>query len=306
MKKLLATTLVVGLTLVLAPSSFANPDSYNEGMPTTNIGTVQWELGIPHTSPSRKSNGNQTILKCPKGFLLHDAGIPVRKVNGNTTSTTISINPRKFITVAWLTGGNKKVRQGTPLCQQSRKPMKPESPQELSQWTFANEKNLVAPVGVVRPPLESCVPAVKPTSWTGTVVNAPANGTGIWTIRWRLEGGQGFIRYETRQETSKGVYRKVQRQVRLSPEGTDIEVTQSLTYSWFGDSSLNLDSWTPGGVDPDCGQEFLPPWIKNWGGVDVATYLANNSGTIDFDITFVVRTPLTNPEVQMESEAWGS
>jgi hypothetical protein len=308
LKPLQSIVAIFALTTVTLSSLLlpAAADSYNQGMPTTNIGSVQWERGIPFTSPSRKSNGNQTFLNCPKGFRLWKAGIPVRKVNGNTTSTTISINPRKFITVAWLGGGNKKVRQGTSLCQQNRKPMKPESPQELSQWTFVSEKNLAVPIGIVRPPIETCVPAVRPTSWMGTVVNGPANGTGIWTIRWRLEGGQGFIRYQTALQTSENVYRKVLRQVLLNPEGTDIEVSQMLSYAAFTNYALMLGSWIPGGIDPDCGQGFLPPWIENWdSGSSVATYLSNTSGTLDFDVTFVVRSPMTNPVVEFESEAWG-
>jgi len=305
-------------------SSLATPavaDSFNRGLPTTNIGNNTTWLSIPRTYPVKKTVNNRIVLTCPKGFAIWEFGLPVTRVSGNVTVTNMSYDPKKFLTTAWVGGGKRKVRQLTPLCQKNVYFMAPKSRTELSEWTFVGDKKLAVAIGVRRPPVETCIPAVAPTSWEATIVSndlvsagspiqwesspkgkvtyttslkGPADGTGVWTIRWKFKGGEGYLSYFTRVKEKDGLYALKESQVLLEPSGTEFEFTEMLSRRPGTNDFSRTGSWMQPGIVPDCGQRFLPAWRNDWDG--------SKGESTEFDVGFVISNPLTNPEITLQND----
>ena len=315
------------ISIVLAGillSSVAPPavaDSFNRGFPTTNIGNSSTWLSIPRTYPIKKTVNNRVVLTCPKGFAIWEFGLPATKVSGNVTVTNVSYDPTKFLTTSWAGGGKRKVRQLTPLCQKNVYFMAPKSRAELSEWTFVGEKKLAVAIGVRRPPVETCIPAVAPTSWEATIVSndlasasnsirwedgpqgkttystalkGAADGTGVWTIRWKFMGGDGYLSYFTRVKDKDGLYALKERTVLLEPSGTEFEFTEMLSRRPATNDFSRASSSIQPGIVPDCGQRFLPAWRKDWYG--------DTGESTKFDVGFVVSNPLTNPEITLQND----
>jgi hypothetical protein len=288
---------------ILTPAqAFANPA---DDMPTTNIGSSQWEKSQRYKNVIRKVDKQGPYIDCPKNYYAAPIGKRTPKiVDGTVTGTTVSINPKKYMVIKMQDGTKKRVRQGTMMCTPVLSPMSPPSVEVLSQWTFAPLSQLARAVGITRPPIQTCTPAVAPTAWEGTfiskdLVSATTNSgddiTGAWTIQWKLTGGQGILTYPTRVKNKQGSYIQSQKTTVLQPEGTTIEVTE-LMENIMGFAIVTV-SWQPGSIAPDCGQQYLPEWSKNW-------YDYHND-SIPFDTQFHVQESDGKVKVLLDSEAWG-
>jgi len=302
----------LALTLGFVPTGHGQEMS--QGLPTQNIGSAEWWAKVPNQEPNRKRQGNRIILSCTKGFQYTVAGVMKTKTTASGTSTSLKVDPRKKMKVAWVGGGQKTVRQGTPLCRKAVGPLRPNSPAELSTWTFAPESRLANPIGVVQPPTATCQPAIAPTSESPTVLSydlvssansisrevdqeivttskrGPESLTGMWTVRWRLLGGSGLLRYDTRVRDKNGIYQMQKRVVELEPAGTDADITMMMGGGNFG-GTMVIDHYSVSAIDPNCGQQYLPSWLQGgW-------YGGQTANAVLYDMAFYVVGSKDDPEI---------
>ncbi len=311
----LGASLIVCVS-VSAPIALAQTPA--QEMPTIDIGSREWDKAKRFTMPVRKMHKGQSYLTCSKNYYPSPLGTPSRKIVNGAPERKLVINPKKFMTIVMRNGTKKRLRQGTQLCAPVLSPMTPPSREALSQWTFTAPRELVTPVGITRPPIDTCIAAVAPTSWEGSVVSndllragnpirfqngtsittmsskGGPDGAGAWTIRWHLTGGQGFLNYSTRFKDKHGLYRSTSGKALLNPEGTTIEVTEVMS-SLLG-ATFVAGSWGPGVIAPDCGQNYLPSWLDGW--------FDYHDDSVPFDTQFVIRGSDDNPTVEMESDVW--
>jgi len=319
MRRLSISATVLMISALLS-SNVANASPSIVDLSIDNMGSAEWWASVPHQFPKRSRKGNVITLTCPKGYWRTVAGIPVTIITESGGTSDIKVDRKKFVNLTWKDGKKKRVRQGTSVCLLGIPPLQPQSPQQLSTWTFTPLSQLARPVWISQPPLDTCVPNVLPTSWTPTVISndlvssgnpiqveendsittttsdGPPGLGGIWTVRWRLVGGSGVVRYETLEKSPDGVYRWQEKQIPLDPEGTDIDVTLMMSRGFFGIS-------TPAGgfrvsyVDANCGQQYLPPWQdRGW-------YSRKTSSSTPFAVQFSVLGSPSDPIIEKEENA---